>query len=142
MISTCPDVLISEKPPRISKKALSSKKCFRDMYQQYCKFSAFSVEFQSVSRSQRQLFLTIGRNNFCENTISIYQAKKGSYDCQELGQFKNASGFLISATSRSICNLRLCVLTLKLPNLKIHSRSLIDLILGNHTNLSLLGRQK
>ena len=34
------------------------------MISKFCKFSAFSLEFQKFSRTLEQLFLTIGQNNF------------------------------------------------------------------------------
>ena len=51
--------------------ALGVAKVYRDctpelqlMPQKFCKFSAFSLEFQSFSWSLEQFFLRVGQNNF------------------------------------------------------------------------------
>ena len=74
--------------------------------QKFCKFLAFSLEFQSFSRSLEQSFLTVGQKNF-GNKLSIPTLKK--FCLQNSFMIENVAKFEICLSSNAfffwvICN--------------------------------------
>ena len=72
------------------------------MISKFCKFSAFSLEFKSFSRSLDQFFLTVGQNNFgnkipflfllCCAIVLISNAKQNRMKCSDNSpRFSSAS---------------------------------------------------